>query len=69
MKPIEETTMSSQSFTNPAENSLAWTAVWKHCILRSVLHHLRDEILTSATEAASMPTADSWHTQLVHRRL
>jgi hypothetical protein len=54
---------------DPAENSLAWTAVWKHCILRSVLHHLRDEILTSATQAASISTEDSWHTQLMHRRL
>jgi hypothetical protein len=28
-----------------SETNLAWAAVWKHSILRSVLHHLRDELL------------------------
>src|SRR6516225_1412615 len=51
---------------DPAENSLAWTAVWKHCILRSVLHHLRDEILMGAAQAAGTSTADTWHAQLMH---
>jgi hypothetical protein len=54
---------------DPAENSLAWTAVWKHCILRSVLHHLRDGILTAAAQAAGAPSADTWHAELMHRRL
>jgi hypothetical protein len=54
---------------DPAENSLAWTAVWKHCILRSVLHHLRDEILTAAAQGAGAASADTWHAELMHRRL
>jgi len=54
---------------DPAENSLAWTAVWKHCILRSILHHLRDEILIGAAQAAGAPSADNWHAELMQRRL
>jgi hypothetical protein len=54
--------------SDPAENRLAWTAVWKHCILRSVLHHLRDEILTAAAQAAGAPSAETWHAELIHRR-
>jgi hypothetical protein len=54
---------------DPAENSLAWTAVWKHCILRSVLHHLRDEILVGVAQTAGAPSADNWHAELMHRRL
>ena len=34
----------SYKIKDPKESQLSWTAVWKHSILRSVLHHLKDDI-------------------------
>lgn len=51
-----------------SESSLAWTAVWKHSILRSVVHHLRDEILREAEQNAANSTGQSWRDEILHRR-
>ncbi len=34
----------SYAISEPKQRHLSWTAVWKHSILRSVLHHLKDDI-------------------------
>src|SRR5262245_43031472 len=52
-----------------SESSLAWTAVWKHSILRSVVHHLRDEMLQEAALSAANRTGHSWYDETTFRRL
>jgi class 3 adenylate cyclase len=52
-----------------SESSLAWTAVWKHSILRSVVHHLRDEILREAALGGATPTGQPWYDELALRRM
>jgi hypothetical protein len=32
------------TINDPDKRNLAWTTVWKHSILRSILHHVKDEI-------------------------
>src|SRR5262249_35769419 len=52
-----------------SESSLAWTAVWKHSILRSVVHHLRDEMLREAALNAANRTGESWYDDITVRRM
>jgi class 3 adenylate cyclase len=52
-----------------SESSLAWTAVWKHSILRSVVHHLREEILREAALGAATTTDHAWYDDLALRRM
>jgi class 3 adenylate cyclase len=52
-----------------SESSLAWTAVWKHSILRSVVHHLRDEILHEAALGGTAGSGQSWYDELALRRM
>jgi class 3 adenylate cyclase len=52
-----------------SESSLAWTAVWKHSILRSVVHHLRDEILHEAALGGATSTGKSWYDEIAFRRM
>ena len=52
-----------------SESSLAWTAVWKHSILRSVVHHLRDEILHEAALGGATSTGQSWYDEIALRRM
>ena len=52
-----------------AESSLAWTAVWKHSILRSVVHHLRDEIVREAALGGATSTGQPWYDELALRRM
>lgn len=33
------------SINEPDQRNLAWTSVWKHSILRSVLHHVKDSLM------------------------
>jgi class 3 adenylate cyclase len=52
-----------------SESSLAWTAVWKHSILRSVVHHLRDEILREAALGGATAIGQAWYDELALRRM
>jgi len=55
--------------SDESESSLAWTSIWKHSIFRSVLHHLRDKILTDIDECLPSRTSDSWRDELEFTRL
>jgi len=55
--------------SDESESGLAWTSIWKHSIFRSVLHHLRDQILTQIDENMPSKAEDSWQHELAYSRL
>ncbi len=55
--------------SDESESSLAWTSIWKHSIFRSVLHHVRDQILAGIDEDLPSKPDDSWRDELEYTRL
>ncbi len=55
-------------FSDRKEANLAWATVWKHSIYRSIVHHVRDELLLDADDSESSATS-SWSEEVKLSRL
>ncbi len=50
----------NRAISDEGENHVAWTAIWKHSILSSVLHHLTERIVATVSDNAQRGPQRAW---------